>query len=43
MKRMGKEELLSCSGGGLFSTIANFVISIISLTKAIFSLKNLRG
>ena len=43
MQRMEKEELLNCNGGGLISTIANIVISIISLTKAIFSLKNLRG
>lgn len=43
MQRMKSEELLNYSGGGIFSTIANLVISIISLTKAIFSLKNLRG
>ncbi len=43
MQRMEKEELLNCSGGGIFSAIANLVVSIISLTKAIFSLKNLRG
>ncbi len=43
MQRMENEELMSYSGGGLFTTIANLVISIISLTKAIFSLKNLRG
>lgn len=43
MQRMESEELLNYSGGGMFSTIANLVISIISFTKAIFSLKNLRG
>ncbi len=43
MQRMESEELLSYSGGGLFSVITNIVVSVISLAKAIFSLKNLRG
>lgn len=43
MKRMENYELLKCSGGGMFSILTNLVVSIISLTKAIFSLKNLRG
>lgn len=43
MKRMENTELLECRGGGIFSVITNLVVSIISLTKAIFSLRNLRG
>lgn len=43
MQRMEKNELLECSGGGLFGTIINIVVSVISFTKAILSLRNLRG
>ena len=43
MQRMDNNELLSTTGGGIFTTIANVVIGIISLAKAIFSFKNLRG
>lgn len=43
MQRMETSELLECSGGGLFGTIINIVVSIISFTKAILSLRNLRG
>ncbi len=43
MQRMESEEMLKCSGGGLLGVLANFFISVISLTKAILSLKNLRG
>ncbi len=43
MKRMETKELLEYSGGGFLTAIANIFISIISLTRAIFSLRNLRG
>ena len=43
MQRMENEELMTYSGGGLISVIANIFVSIISLTKAILSLRNLRG
>lgn len=41
MKRMEKNELLNCQGGGLLTVVANIVVSLISLTKAILSLKTL--
>lgn len=43
MQRMETEELLNCNGGGIFSTIVNLVVGVVSLVKAIFSWKNLRG
>lgn len=43
MQRMEAKELLNYHGGGIFTVISNLLVSIISLTKAIFSLKNLRG
>lgn len=43
MKRMENKELINCSGGGLFSVVTNLISSLISLVKAICSLKNLRG
>ncbi len=43
VQRMETEELINCNGGGLFGIITNLVVSVISLAKAILSLKNLRG
>ena len=43
MQRMETDELISYSGGGIFSVITNFIVSIISFAKAILSLRNLRG
>lgn len=43
MQRMEKEELLNCSGGGIFWAVANLVISFISLTRNLLNLRNLRG
>lgn len=39
MERMETEELLSYTGGGILTTIANIVVSVIALTKAILSLR----